>query len=102
MVQQGQVFQLASRNGEARWAYRYRVGGRGSKRVQRGGFATEQASLAMIDRRYGHLARDGREHAIRLLDTFAGAAQSVDVHAVDAAWTLERASAANAGNEKGD
>ena len=23
MVQQGQVFQLASRNGEARWAYRY-------------------------------------------------------------------------------
>lgn len=28
-------------------------------------------SLAMIDRHYGHLARDGREHAIRLLDTFA-------------------------------
>ena len=25
-------------------------------------------SLAMIDRHYGHLARDGREHAIRLLD----------------------------------
>jgi hypothetical protein len=23
----------------------------------------------MIDRHYGHLARDGREHAIRLLDT---------------------------------
>jgi hypothetical protein len=22
----------------------------------------------MIDRHYGHLARDGREHAIRLLD----------------------------------
>jgi integrase len=31
-------------------------------------------SLAMIDRHYGHLARDGREHAIRLLDTFAGTA----------------------------
>ena len=27
------------------------------------------ASLTMIDRHYGHLARDGREHAIRLLDT---------------------------------
>ena len=26
------------------------------------------ASLTMIDRRYGHLARAGREHAIRLLD----------------------------------
>jgi hypothetical protein len=27
------------------------------------------ASRTMIDRHYGHLARDGREHAIRLLDT---------------------------------
>ena len=27
-------------------------------------------SLAMIDRHYGHLARDGREHAIELLDTY--------------------------------
>jgi hypothetical protein len=26
------------------------------------------ASLTMIDRHYGHLARDGREHAINLLD----------------------------------
>ena len=26
------------------------------------------ASLTMIDRHYGHLAREGREHAIRLLD----------------------------------
>ncbi len=29
------------------------------------------ASLTMIDRHYGHLARDGREHAIRLLDAHA-------------------------------
>jgi len=36
------------------------------------------ASLAMIDKHYGHLARDGREHAVRLLDA----------HARDtAAWT---------------
>jgi hypothetical protein len=26
------------------------------------------ASLTMIDRHYGHLARDGREHAVNLLD----------------------------------
>lgn len=58
-------------------------------------------SLAMIDRHYGHLARDGREHAIRLLDTFAASAQPPDVHAVDATWTLERMSAATPGNEKG-
>jgi integrase len=29
------------------------------------------ASLAMIDRHYGHLARDGRDHAVALLDTYA-------------------------------
>ena len=29
------------------------------------------ASLTMIDRHYGHLARDGREHAITLLDAHA-------------------------------
>ena len=40
-------------------------------------------SLGMIDRHYGHLAREGREHAIRLL-VFTGAER--DVHAVDAAW----------------
>jgi integrase len=29
------------------------------------------ASLAMIDKHYGHLARDGREHAAALLDAYA-------------------------------
>jgi hypothetical protein len=28
-------------------------------------------SLTMIDRRYGHLARDGRDHAINLLDAYS-------------------------------
>ena len=31
------------------------------------------ASLTMIDRHYGHLARDGREHATALLDSLAAA-----------------------------
>jgi antitoxin (DNA-binding transcriptional repressor) of toxin-antitoxin stability system len=44
MVQQGQTIELTRRGpgGERLWAYRYRTGGRGSKRVQRGGFASEQ------------------------------------------------------------
>lgn len=58
-------------------------------------------SLAMIDRHYGHLARDGREHAIRLLDTFAGSPQPPDVHAVDATWTPKTTPAVSSGNEKG-
>jgi integrase len=42
------------------------------------------ASLAMIDRHYGYLARDGREHAIRLLDGYA------DIKAADVqAWTSD-------------
>jgi integrase len=54
------------------------------------------ASLGMIDRHYGHLARDGREHAIKLLDQFTGA--EPDVHAVDAAWTLNTRAVANVEN----
>jgi integrase len=44
------------------------------------------ASLTMIDRHYGHLARDGREHAIRLLDE-RSAGQRPRWTLVDAAWT---------------
>jgi integrase len=44
------------------------------------------ASLTMIDRHYGHLARDGREHAIRLLDSYADL-KSADVQAMDVGWT---------------
>ncbi len=42
----------------------------------------------MIDRHYGHLARDGRDHALRLLDTYTGS-EVMNVHVVDAAWTPE-------------
>jgi integrase len=46
------------------------------------------ASLTMIDRHYGHLARDGREHAIRLLDTASAASDpSGRWTFVDARWT---------------
>jgi integrase len=59
MVQQGQVFPLASGSaGETRWAYRYRVGGRGSRRVQRGGFATEQAAVEALERALERLRRE--------------------------------------------
>ena len=43
MLQQGQVFRLSGHTEEKSvWAYRYRIGGRGSRRVQRGGFASER------------------------------------------------------------
>jgi integrase len=46
------------------------------------------ASLTMIDRHYGHLAKDGRQHAIDLLDSFNGSR----VHTVDAKWTRKKGS----------
>jgi hypothetical protein len=54
----------------------------------------------MIDRHYGHLARDGRQHAIRLLDTFA-VGDPANVHAVDVAWTSEVPFGANVDNGNG-
>ncbi len=56
------------------------------------------ASLTMIDRHYGHLARDGREHAIRLLDELS-AEQRPRWTLVDAAWTPKPA--ANVSRDNG-
>jgi hypothetical protein len=57
------------------------------------------ASLRMIDRHYGHLARDGREHAIRLLDGYADFKAS-DVQALDVGWTPQLPLAADQDNGK--
>src|SRR6266700_2727464 len=52
MKQKGQVFELKTRShgGEAVWAYRYRIAGRDSRRLQRGGFKTEQAAREALER----------------------------------------------------
>jgi hypothetical protein len=59
MAQLGQVFPLAAKGGDRmRWAFRYRVGGRGSRRVQRGGFASEQAAAEALERALEQLRRE--------------------------------------------
>ena len=62
MKQQGQVFELQSRgsDGERLWAYRYRTGGRESKRVQRGGFACERDAAEALERALERLRREER------------------------------------------
>ncbi len=62
MIQQGQVFELKrrGRDGEPRWAYRYRAGGRGSRRIQRGGFASERDALDALEREFNRLRREQR------------------------------------------
>jgi integrase len=54
------------------------------------------ASLTMIDRHYGHLARDGLEHATALLDSHAA---SDTPRRVDVRWTSPRA--AGSSQERG-
>src|SRR5436190_18205471 len=62
MVQQGQVFQLTARgsDGERPWAFRYRTGGRDAKRIQRGGFASEQDARDALERELERLRRERR------------------------------------------
>jgi integrase len=48
------------------------------------------ASLTMIDRHYGHLARDGREHAISLLDSYGAIAVDVGGRSVDTETAASR------------
>ena len=59
MMQQGQVFELNPSRGDGRtlWAYRYRTGGRTAKRIQRGGFASEQDARAALERALERLRR---------------------------------------------
>ena len=61
-MQQGQVFQLkrCGRSGEPQWAYRYRTGGRDSRRIQRGGFASEQDATDSLNRELDRLRREQR------------------------------------------
>jgi hypothetical protein len=60
--QQGQLFRMkrTGREGEPLWAYRYRLGGRGSKRVQRGGFESERDAAEALARELERLRRERR------------------------------------------
>jgi integrase len=62
MTQQGQVFELKRRghDGGRLWAYRYRLAGRGSRRVQRGGFASELDAAEALERELERLRREQR------------------------------------------
>ncbi len=61
-------------------------------------FPATWASLTMIDCHYGRLARDGREHATRLLDELS-AGQRPRWTLVDAAWTPTTAVSARVDTE---
>ena len=61
VIQQGQVFKLKAKgaDGEALWAYRYRLAGRGSARRQVGGFATRAEAQKMLQHKLARLGPGG-------------------------------------------
>jgi hypothetical protein len=62
VIQQGQVFKLKARSadGEPLWAYRYRVAGRGSARLQLGGFSSRAEAQRALKNKLARLASGGR------------------------------------------
>jgi len=97
VIQQGQVFQLKRRNreGEPLCAYRYRLAGRGSRRVQRGGFVSEKDAAAALER---ELDRVGRERRIPrsltlrdLVDTYLAQHDVQPVTIEKLSWLLSKA-----------
>ncbi len=68
MIQQGQVFKLKARcaDGEPLWAYRYRVAGRGSARLQVGGFSTRAEAQRALQNKLARLVPGGRSATLTL------------------------------------
>jgi integrase len=99
MVQQGQVLRLKAKgvDGQPFWAYRYRVAGRGSARLQVGGFATRAEAQRALQRKLARLGPDGRAAAITLAEWVEEYLQTHPGERVTIAklrWLLSRATAA--------
>ena len=65
VIQQGQVFKLQATGagGEPLWAYRYRVAGRGSARLQVGGFSSKAEAQRALQNKLARLFPGGRAAA---------------------------------------
>lgn len=70
MIQQGQVFKLKATcaDGEPLWTYRYRVAGRGSARLQVGGFSTKAEAQRALQNKLARLLPGGRRSTVTLVE----------------------------------
>jgi integrase len=98
MIQQGQVFKLKATggDGEPLWAYRYRVAGRGSTRLQVGGFSTRAEAQRALRHKLARLLPGGRpatmtlgEWVVEYLETHPGERVTV----AKLRWLLGKATA---------
>jgi integrase len=108
MSQHGQLIQLkrTGRDGKPLWAYRYRVGGRGAKRVQRGGFASERDAAHALERELERLRREQRVSRsltlAELVEAYLGQHDVERVTIEKLRWLLGKAVAAFGDRPVGD
>jgi hypothetical protein len=107
MSQQGQLIRLrrTGRGGETLWAYRYRMGGRESKRVQSGGFVSERDAAEALERALERLRRERRvSRSLTVAELVAACLAQHDVEPVTIEklrWLLGKAIAAFGGRPVG-
>ena len=98
MIQQGQVFKLKARcaDGEPLWAYRYRVAGRGSARLQVGGFSTRAEAQRALQNKLARLLPGGPSTTLTLgewVEEYLDTHQGERVTVAKLRWLLGKATA---------
>jgi integrase len=98
VIQQGQVFKLQARcvDGEPLWAYRYRIAGRGSARLQVGGFSSKAEAQRALQNKLARLLPDRRAAALTLgewVEEYLDAHQGERVTVAKLRWLLGKATA---------
>jgi hypothetical protein len=94
----GQVFKLkaSSADGEPLWAYRYRVAGRGSARLQVGGFSSRAEAQRALQNKLARLVPGGRSSTMTLgewVEEYLEAHQGERVTVAKLRWLLGKATA---------
>src|SRR5712691_1277853 len=98
MWQQGQVFKLKAKgvDGQALWAYRYRIEGRGSARPQVGGFATRAEAVNAVSKMIVRLGPGRRAATMtlgELVEEYLEMHQAEPVTIAKLRWLLAKATA---------
>jgi hypothetical protein len=98
VIQRGQVFKLKAKcaDGEPLWAYRYRVAGRDSARLQVDGFSTRAEAQRALQNKLARLLPGGRPATMTLgewVEEYLDAHQGERVTVAKLRWLLGKATA---------
>src|SRR5436190_14997736 len=98
MIQQGQVLKLKATcaDGAPLWAYRYRLAGRGSARLQVGGFSSKTEAQRALQNKLARLLSGRRTVTLTLgewIEEYLEAHQGERVTVAKLRWLLGKATA---------